>query len=164
MRTVRCVLCRGASPVFVPVSMATPILAMNKNACHILLFTLSCFPMLQCRKQAEQDRPVTSDEVSSVVVELPAGSRLFFAKAEEQLASGNYPLAAHHLHEGIVAFRFETGRVHGRDALVINHSIDSLTHLRRLLRRNQPVSSTDLHRVVEHALVFVPCNAPHREQ
>lgn len=88
-------------------------------------------------------------------VRLSASENLF-AEAEQQLAVGNYRTAASQLNEGIVAFRFETGRVHGNAAIEINHSIDALTRLRSRLRKRQDVSAGDLHRAVVNALVLLP--------
>lgn len=85
----------------------------------------------------------------------PASERLF-DEAEQQLVSGNYRQAADELHQGIIAFRFETGRVHGQAAIRINHSIDTLTRLRSRLRKKQYVAPADLHRAVAHALVLLP--------
>ncbi len=85
-----------------------------------------------------------------------SASEGLFAEAEQQLVVGNYRLAASQLNEGIVAFRFETGRVHGNAAIEINHSIDALTRLRTRLRKRQDVSAGDLHRAVINALVLLP--------
>lgn len=85
-----------------------------------------------------------------------SASEGLFAEAEQQLIVGNYRMAASQLNEGIVAFRFETGRVHGNAAIEINHSIDTLTRLRSRLRKRQDVSAGDLHRAVANALVLLP--------
>jgi len=92
---------------------------------------------------------------AEVPVRLSASENLF-AEAEQQLIVGNYRTAASQLNEGIVAFRFETGRVHGNAAIEINHSIDTLTRLRSRLRKRQDVSAGDLHRAVANALVLLP--------
>ncbi len=85
-----------------------------------------------------------------------SASEGLFAEAEQFLAVGNYRLAANQLHEGIVAFRFETGRVHGHPALAINHSIDALTRLRSRLRKREEVSAGELHKAVAEALILLP--------
>ncbi len=79
-------------------------------------------------------------------------SLVHFDAAEQQLAEGRYIFAATHLNKGIVAFRIETGKYSGAHAIRANRAIDSLTKIRKILRRNEAVACEDLHRAILNAL------------
>lgn len=107
-----------------------------------------------------QNERVTSDGYDAAQEQdsLPFQSEsvIYFTRAEQQLAVREYHLAAVHLHDGIIAFRTETGRIHGKDAARINRAIWTLTRLRSRLHNGEQIGVPELHGAVHTALRLHP--------
>ncbi len=81
-------------------------------------------------------------------------SRVFFVEAEDACARGTHRNAAAALHKGIIAYRIETGKMHGSAATQANRAIDALTRLRQSLREGKVVSAAELHSAIQNALAL----------
>ena len=125
-----------------------------------IIFTLLLAILLCACQQTPtvSDAEALSPEAVPLVSKVPVTlhSERCFIEAEHRVALGDYHAAAAHLHEGVVAFRRETGQVHGSEALRVNHAIDALTHLRRELDKGKSVRIEDVRRLVMDALELEP--------
>jgi hypothetical protein len=104
-----------------------------------------------CRQSGESDnalRPAGSQTLGT-----PASVGHFIV-AEQNLAVGEYHLAATHLNKGIIAYRGETGKMHGRAAQEANRAIDVLIRFRKNLREGKPVDGAGLHLAIQNALAI----------
>lgn len=85
-----------------------------------------------------------------------------FIEAEKLLIAHRNEAAARQLHEGILAFRIETGKATGREAARVNRSIWLLTRLRSRLQVGEEVSVEEIQGAILEAANARPMM--HREQ
>jgi len=119
-----------------------------------VFFTVLTLLCVSCM-QMDSDSGAGSDIKTSPGIgqNAPApASRAYFLAAEQQLAEKQYIFAATQLDKGIVAFRIETGKMSGAQAMRANHSIDALTKLRKTLRHGEAVDPAVLHGAIVLAL------------
>jgi hypothetical protein len=115
-------------------------------------FALDACQHLAQEQTVESERP--SHQEDSTRVHSPSENH--FILAEQHLAIREYHLAADQLHEGIIAFRSETGRVKGDEAAKINKVIWVLTRIRTRLKRGEAVKPEELHQAVANAISMHP--------
>ncbi|MEI6409142.1 MAG: hypothetical protein WCR52_07155 [Bacteroidota bacterium] len=85
-----------------------------------------------------------------------------FIEAEKLLVEHRNEAAARQLHEGILAFRIETGKATGREAARVNRSIWLLTRLRSRLQVGDAVKVEEIQSAIAAAANARPVN--HHEQ
>jgi hypothetical protein len=83
-------------------------------------------------------------------------SERHFKEAEKLLVEHRNEAAARQLHEGILAFRNETGKATGREAARINRSIWLLTRLRSRLQIGEEVSMAEIQGAILEAAKVRP--------
>lgn len=135
---------------------------MRKAAIFEILM-LVVFAGIACQhlaqdQSAESERTARQDDT----LRIHSPSENHFLLAEQHLAIKEYRIAADQLHEGIIAFRSETGRVKGDEAAKINKVIWVLTRIRTRLKHGEAVKPEELHQAIANAVTLLPTNRQHR--
>lgn len=115
--------------------------------------------LLGIRCQNSDSNALEPSKISLVRQNSPR-SLEYFEASEQALARGKYVIAATQLNQGILAFRIETGKLSGLHAARANRAIDTLTRLRKSLRRGEAVTVFDLHYAILAAMESEPYSSP----
>lgn len=122
----------------------------------ILLGNAACRQGISNTKNPELDKIVGPADLYNYQ------SERYFRMAEHCLHLNQRSDAREYLHSGIVAYRSETGRYRGQDAIEANHAIDALTRLRRQIGAGKSIDPEGLHLAIAAALDLEPEHIPRR--
>lgn len=119
-----------------------------------ILFFSGFFSFLNCETVETNSQSSVSNSILAAQpseASLSTNSTFFFQESENALASGQMIIASEKLHEGIVAYRIETGRFRGEEAAKVNKIISHLTRMRRRLNSKEQINGQEFHALILQA-------------
>lgn len=127
-----------------------------------LLYVLILLQASACRQEISNAQSRELDETVGKASQFDYQSERYFRMAEHCLHQNDRSAAKEYLHSGIVAYRNETGKYRGQDAIEANHAIDALTRFRREITSGKTVDPEGLHLAIAIALDLEPERMPGR--
>jgi hypothetical protein len=130
----------------------------DRNTCNMRkevvfgIFIIAMGVWIACQQPAQEQRVDNEQALHPEdTLRYHSASENHFNLAEVYLMRKEFRNAEAQLHEGIVAYRGEFGRVRGEEAAKINKSIWILTRIRTRLKHGEMIKSEELHVAVVNA-------------